>query len=249
MKNPERVAELLAELQAECETPQELATVRRCVRDLEEPPKIEIISDATQIFDGITFHKLKSGYYQGQIKMHRYVWQRCFGDIPEDYVIHHKDHNPENNNIANLQVLSPEQHAKIHEQELIAARKAHEFTCAHCGKVFSAYSNGENCFCSKECQRAYRQTGSNYQKQCTCVICGKPFTARKDKKTKTCSPQCAGKFRSQKHTPIKQTEQRTCIICGKLFMVNKRKKTKTCSSKCAHVLHWQKRRHSNNVDK
>ena len=63
-----------------------------------------------------TSHKLNSdGYFRkktnGVLEMyHRTVWKEHYGDIPEGYEVHHKDHNKENNDITNLELLSPTQH-------------------------------------------------------------------------------------------------------------------------------------------
>lgn len=37
--------------------------------------------------------------------------------VPEGYVIHHKDHNPQNNNIDNLELMSLSQHSSYHDTE------------------------------------------------------------------------------------------------------------------------------------
>ena len=157
MKFTPEVVAALEVLRAAAETPLELAAIDRCEKDLHELPKVEIVGDDVQIFDSIVFHRLPSGYYQGQTKMHRYVWERFFGKIPDGYVVHHKDRNPENNDIANLQVLSTDDHAKVHSQDMISSRQPQEFVCDCCGKTFQTLSNGANRYCSKACQKKYRQ--------------------------------------------------------------------------------------------
>ena len=60
----------------------------------------------------------KKGYYQvrlydnsgklGKLKyIHRLVWETFVGNIPEGLDIDHKDSNPSNNNLSNLQLLTP----------------------------------------------------------------------------------------------------------------------------------------------
>ena len=242
MKFTPEVVAALEVLRAAAETPLEVATVDRCEKDLRELPTVEIVGNDLQIFDGVVFHKLPSGYYQGQVKMHRYVWERLFGKIPDGYVVHHKDRNPENNDIANLQALSADDHIKAHSQDMLSARQPQEFTCDCCGKTFLALSNGANRYCSKACQKKYRQRGESYQKENICVVCGEKFTVRKDKRTKTCSPECLSELRRRTHVTVPQTVTRTCVICGKEFVTNKHKHAQTCSSKCSHVLQWQKRK-------
>lgn len=59
----------------------------------------------------------KSRYFYGEIysretkrgkkiALHRYVWEHYNGPIPWDCVIHHKDDNPANNAIENLECIS-----------------------------------------------------------------------------------------------------------------------------------------------
>ena len=77
------------------------------------------------IFGGIKYYKQKSGYYQCAIttkrqrenveqRLHRAVWIKYNGNIPKGYHIHHKDENKDNNNIENLELLSPTEHSKRH---------------------------------------------------------------------------------------------------------------------------------------
>lgn len=44
----------------------------------------------------------------------RKVWERNVGPIPEKHHIHHKDGDHTNNDLSNLQVVSPTEHAHIH---------------------------------------------------------------------------------------------------------------------------------------
>jgi len=45
---------------------------------------------------------------------HNIVWEEHFGKIPENYQIHHKDGNKLNNDINNLELVSPIYHKRIH---------------------------------------------------------------------------------------------------------------------------------------
>lgn len=46
--------------------------------------------------------------------LHRIIWEKHNGEIPEGYQIHHIDGNKLNNDISNLQMLSAEEHTKLH---------------------------------------------------------------------------------------------------------------------------------------
>ena len=66
-----------------------------------------------QIIDGFKFTETKGGYLRGtvngeRILMHQYIWKKYHGEIPEGSVIHHKDNNPANNKIENLELIRKE---------------------------------------------------------------------------------------------------------------------------------------------
>lgn len=48
---------------------------------------------------------------------HRIIWEYVNGTVPEGYEIHHKDHNPTNNCIDNLVLVSKEEHKIIHQKK------------------------------------------------------------------------------------------------------------------------------------
>lgn len=62
----------------------------------------------------------KKGYIRtrrkGKLRLeHNRVWEEHFGEIPDGYQIHHRDGNKTNNNIENLQLVTPFEHKRIHE--------------------------------------------------------------------------------------------------------------------------------------
>ena len=46
--------------------------------------------------------------------LHRVIWEENHGAIPKGMLIHHKDNNPENNDIDNLQLVTTQEHRRIH---------------------------------------------------------------------------------------------------------------------------------------
>lgn len=58
-------------------------------------------------------------YINGKnVHVHRYMWEKYYGAIPEGYIIHHKDENKLNWNINNLELLSRGKHVKEHAHNL-----------------------------------------------------------------------------------------------------------------------------------
>lgn len=46
---------------------------------------------------------------------HVVVWEKHFGKVPDGMQIHHIDGNKQNNDISNLQLVTPLEHKRIHE--------------------------------------------------------------------------------------------------------------------------------------
>ena len=68
------------------------------------------------IVDGIKFYSSGNGYLKSGngVWLHRYIWEKNNGPIPEGYVVHHKDHNKMNNDISNLEMVSDIEHRLEH---------------------------------------------------------------------------------------------------------------------------------------
>ena len=69
-----------------------------------------------------TVHKLtKKGYLRyrtdgKRLRMeHQLVWEEHFGKIPAGMQIHHKDFDKTNNDVSNLQLVTPLEHKRLHE--------------------------------------------------------------------------------------------------------------------------------------
>ncbi|GHV89874.1 hypothetical protein AGMMS50268_03770 [Spirochaetia bacterium] len=71
-----------------------------------------------QYFNGVKYTKRVTGYFLStngdRTLMHRDVWQYNNGPIPDDFDIHHKDHDKSNNGIENLEMLSKSEHARMY---------------------------------------------------------------------------------------------------------------------------------------
>jgi hypothetical protein len=70
------------------------------------------------IVDDFKFTINSDGYYEcttiDRLMLHNYIWEKHNGKIPKGYEIHHIDCNKINNNILNLQLVTPSEHTKIH---------------------------------------------------------------------------------------------------------------------------------------
>lgn len=242
MKNPERVAELLDALKAECEFRFEFDAVATVAKTVSELPRVTVIDDEHQEFLGKIYHKRPIGghYYRSYNKLnaalHRTVWAYYNGDIPDGCEIHHVDENKDNNDIANLQCLTKAEHRRLHKAGKIVV------VCEVCGRTFLTRDNLPSSICSQKCRDQKRQ---QQPKPATCEYCGKEFVTNERHSARTCSSECAHALArktrlegtAKPHRGVR--EQRTCVICGNSFTVRKDAATKTCSPQCTAKLRLQ----------
>lgn len=191
-------------------------------RDLTTPPTVEIISDTHQRFDGTNYYINKSGHYTSPKSLHRDIWAYYHGEIPQNYVIHHIDHNPNNNNIKNLQLLTLNEHIHIHKANIYP-----EKICPVCGKTFKSNRNNP-IYCSRSCVNIHMTTDNPPKK---CIICGKTFIPPKHHKdTQTCSPSCSAK--SAWLLKKANAKEYICEVCGNHFLSSATPPPRFCSKKC-----------------
>lgn len=256
MKNKDKVAELIAALKAEAENEFELHRISVLEKDLLEGlPKADIIDDTHQKFNGKIYRKSHYGHFVISSNIHRDVLEYYNGSISKEYVVHHIDCNKSNNDINNLQIVTPHEHRAIHN----TINGVNTFKCKICGRE-SNMRYKKLFVCSAECYEEY--TSQNYKEGQICPVCGNEFLTPKSKKNKTCSKSCALKLRwiqstgtltkkceicgqeyqatknnsrycSRKCSDIaNKKDKRFCIICGKEFFTYKYRKTNTCSNEC-----------------
>ena len=93
-------------------------------------------------------------------RAHRVIMERVLGrPLRHDEHVHHRDHNPLNNDPANLEVMSREDHERLHGEE----RRVHpdEKTCEVCRRSFKPNPRKrkrQKC-CSPACAQAMRVAG------------------------------------------------------------------------------------------
>ena len=211
-------------------------------------------------FDGIRFYPDKRGYWLGHIKgrsnpirLHIYVWEHYNGPIPKGYHVHHIDHNPDNNEIENLQLLSEHEHLCLHAalQEKEVARLnlmkyAQPAACAWHG--------------SEEGRKWHSEHGKRVAEITTadlvtkvCQVCGKEYQVPRfcSEGSRFCSNNCKAQWR--RDSGLDNIEVK-CRICGKPFWTNKYAQAHYCSKECRSVANsarWDKireqRRNAKNI--
>jgi hypothetical protein len=59
-------------------------------------------------------HYLMTGGKKNRRLVHRTIWEKHHGSIPEGFFIHHKNHISTDNRIENLMIMSPAEHSRYH---------------------------------------------------------------------------------------------------------------------------------------
>lgn len=192
------------------------------------------------IVDEIKFKKdANTGYYlstkkigNSRIRLHRYIWQKYNGEIPKGYDIHHIDHNKDNNEINNLELLVREEHKARHGHEL--SDEMREFYRKNLNE--KARPKASEWHKSKEGREwhkeQYKKTlgkifNSENYKTFKCENCGKEFKTIHNGKNRFCSNNCKSAFRRKSGV---DDVERVCIKCGRKFKANKYTKRKSCDN-------------------
>jgi len=192
-----------------------------------------------QWFDGKRFSKFTGNNYfwnkrrvagrQRSTSMHRYVWEYYNGPIPDMRVVHHKDNNPDNNDIGNLELRERGEHQREH----MAVRVANGYAGEHgLVKAREAAREWHGSIEGRAWHSAHAKQAWTNRDRITenCAHCGKPYEVlRGAKKRGFCSPACQSSARRASGV---DNAPRGCAVCGTKFICNKYSKVKTCSDAC-----------------
>lgn len=92
-----------------------------------------------------------------KVRAHRWIMEQALGrKLRQDEHVHHKNGNPLDNRIENLEVLDPKQHMRLHKQQY-----PDEKSCVRCGAKFivNPRKRKRNKTCSKSCAQSLRVEG------------------------------------------------------------------------------------------
>lgn len=174
----------------------------------------------------------KTGYWIStdypRVRAHVWVWTRCRGEIEKGMHVHHIDGNKSNNDISNLQVITPEAHLMAHltEERINYARKwmevirplTKEWHSSKEGRIWHS-NHARITFLRKN------------PMQKVCDFCSKQYEVDKvDTNSKFCSSKC--KSACRRKSGVDDVEK-VCEFCCKTFMSNKYGKIRLCSRACS----------------
>lgn len=239
-------------------------------RDLVAPPVVEQVDEKHQKFNGIIFRKKTDKHFGCELGLHRAVYSYYHGEIPAGYEVHHRNEDPTDNDVSNLQLKTHSEHQAWHMKN----RPQKEYQCKYCGNLFLSSSVITPMFCSKSCSQKFRyKTDTEIR---VCPICGAEFRIWKYSHQSCCSLECGNKSKETrttikkecpichkefytktesqvccssecraKYTGLKNTKSpliKKCAYCGKEFTV-KRKNQQYCSHSCSVSANNKKRKH------
>lgn len=118
--------------------------------------------------------------------LHRFVYRMEVGTIPTGMIVHHKNGNPLDNSVENLELMSRTEHQRLHAKELWATaslEKKERMIPAETPKKYEWHR-------SKLGRKAMSLHSKNqYRGTITCLSCGKEAII-KSKKAVYCSRRC-----------------------------------------------------------
>ena len=186
-----------------------------------------------------------SGYYRssratdiGRAELlHRYVYRKEYGEIPDGCHIHHIDGNKSNNAPENLKCLNSADHLSYHTTERHKAN--HDWTIKNLDlKARPAASVWHGSKEGREWHSKMAKETANRRKKETfvCEYCGKLFESNNVGRNKFCGNACKAAARRKSGV---DNEIRACTICGSKYSVNRYSKSRTCSPTCRNLLRWR----------
>ena len=159
---------------------------------------------------------------------HRDLWKKHHGPIPKGHHVHHKDDNPLNNELSNLECLSPKEHAARH-----AGGEHSERSRRHINSVRHLASKWHKSDAGRQWHRENSKriwAGRKKRLIGYCECCGKGIYTRNPTARKFCSNAC---WRYVKDRQRAYEKQVPCPVCSKTFWQSRyRKQPKTCSRVC-----------------
>jgi len=211
-------------------------------------------------FDGIRFYPDRKGYWLGQrkdtkkpVRLHTYVWEFYNGPVPKGYHVHHIDHNPDNNEIENLQLLSEHEHLCLHAS-LESKAVARENLMKYALPAACDWHRSEE---GKQWHKVHNKLANEAAVKdvvtLVCQACGKEYQVPRfcSEGSRFCSNNCKSQWR--RDSGLDNIEVK-CEICGAPFMTNKYARKRFCSKECrlkANRLRWDKimeqRRNAKNI--
>jgi len=94
------------------------------------------------LIDELKFTINRDGYYEcttiDRLMLHNYNWEKENGKIPKGFELHHIDLNKLNNEVNNLQLVTPKEHTEIHAKLRNGSGMNKKIKCVETGEIFDS---------------------------------------------------------------------------------------------------------------
>lgn len=168
--------------------------------------------------------------------LHHAVWADAHGPVPAGHCIHHKDGNPLNNSIENLEAMSRSDHTRMHASEPGRVARSREIidSIRHLAAPWHSSAAGR----AWHSENGKKCAAARAKKECTCVVCGRAFMSVRES-AKVCGGYC---YHKQRLASGLDDIDVTCPECLRVFRSNKYKPSVCCTVSCATRVKNRKRR-------
>lgn len=207
----------------------------------------------TVVFNGIKFRRYPESsskshkrYFSpggqhiknGVEQLHREVYKKYHGQIPDGYHVHHIDGNHLNNAPDNLVAISRLEHLELHKgREVSQEMLDHLENIRPLTKEWHRSDEGRGW----HRRHAKKIWETKEPSESICQQCGKVYETFFPSRSKFCSNGCKSAHRWSIGADF---VTKNCIRCGKSFRSNKYNKTKTCGNSCAAYLRERRKKAS-----
>jgi endogenous inhibitor of DNA gyrase (YacG/DUF329 family) len=202
----------------------------------------------TIIYNGNKYHRYPNSkhesvrsYFRAHFKksptyLHRQVWEDANGDIPDGYEVHHKDGNPANNQISNLELRKRKEHQKYHGKQLSKAQRDELRDRINEIRHLASEWHGSEEGIAWHREHGKRTWETREPIEVVCKECGATFTT-KTYHQEYCSNKCKAKARRKSGV---DNVVKKCEFCGAEYTTDKYSKSRFCSNKCGKLSYWAK---------
>lgn len=167
--------------------------------------------------------------------LHREVYKKHHGPIPDGCDVHHADGDPLNNDPSNLVAVTRTAHRGGHGNPMGARAAEHLAAIAPLAAAWHATPEGR----AWHSEHGRRTWEGRPERAVRCVECGETFLTRyAGSNVQLCSRACRNR---QLHKNPRYHEDRRCVECGATFTAYKYAKTTFCSRSCAGKAKARKR--------
>lgn len=176
------------------------------------------------------YYKPHGGHIGAGVQaLHQEVWKAANGPIPKGFQVHHKDGNPGNNEISNLELLTSAQHHAEHRRmptfNLERAKRSMDWARKFAPKWHR--SKGGRAWHGKHGRGSWV---GRQPEAVPCSECGENMNTFFRHKRNFCSERCTMRYHRKAGT---YSATGNCAGCGKEFSYYKYLKQRYCSRSCA----------------